>query len=69
MSRITAIKEYDTECQQHTEEQMALILSHMMELERQIRAAKDAEAELQKCREQLAELAYKYVGGSKDEAS
>ncbi|AEE98050.1 hypothetical protein [Mahella australiensis] len=46
-----------------TEEHMATILSRMMEMQRQIRAAKDAEVELQKCRKQLEELAGEYVGG------
>lgn len=46
-----------------TEEEMATILSRMMELERQIRAAKNAETELQKCRTRLEELAGEYVGG------
>lgn len=55
-------KTYDAE-RQRTEEQMATILSRMMELERQIRAAKNAETELQKCRTRLEELAGEYVGG------
>ncbi len=49
---------------QHTEEQMATVLSRMMELQRQIREAQKAEAELRKCREQLEELAMEYVGGN-----
>jgi hypothetical protein len=46
-----------------TEEQMATVLNRMMELERQIRIGHEAEAELQKCRKQLEDLAGEYVGG------
>lgn len=46
-----------------TEEDMAAVLLQMMELQRQIRVAKEAETELQKCRSRLEELAGEYVGG------
>lgn len=46
-----------------TEEQMATVLNRMMELERQIRIGHEAEAELQKYRKKLEELAGEYVGG------
>jgi uncharacterized protein YlxW (UPF0749 family) len=62
MYKVTTIEGYDAE-RQHTEEQMAAVLSRMMELQRQIREAQKAEAELRKCREQLEELASEYVGG------
>lgn len=62
MYRVTTIEAYDTD-KQRIEEQMALVLSKMMELERQIRAAKEAEAQLVKCRQQLQELAVEYAEG------
>ncbi|AEE95315.1 hypothetical protein [Mahella australiensis] len=63
MYKVTTIDGYHAE-RQHTEEQMATVLSKMMELERQIKIAKEAEVELRKCREQLEELAMEYVGGN-----
>ncbi len=48
---------------QHTEEQMATVLSRMMELERQIKIGREAEVQLQKCRQQLESLASEYIGG------
>jgi hypothetical protein len=64
IARVTTIELINTN-KQHTEEQMAAVLSKMMELERQIRIGKEAEAQLTKCRQQLVELAAEYAEGTK----
>ena len=62
ITRVTTIEMIDTD-KQHLEEQMALVLAKMMELERQIRVGREAETQLVKCRQQLQELAAEYAEG------
>lgn len=62
IARVTTIEMIDTN-KQRLEEQMALVLSRMMELEKQIRIGREAEAQLVKCRQQLQELAAEYAEG------
>lgn len=62
IARVTTIELINTD-KQRTEEQMATVLSKMMELERQIRIGREAEAQLAKCRQQLQQLAAEYTEG------
>lgn len=43
------------------EERMGIVLSQMVERQRQIRAARHAEGELEKLREELLNLAHQYA--------
>lgn len=62
MVKVTTIEMVDNRQIEQLEEEMFSLLRRMQELSQQVRAGREAEKELRKCRAKLAELISEYGG-------